>query len=280
VQGKGIRLSRLLPPDGRAVVVAIDHGQTFGPMPGLADFTRAAAGLKEADGVLLAPQMLRFSGDLFEGRHRPVPIVRLNWNTIHCEPWHYQQAHIVKAFSVDGAVAVGAEVVLASLVLQTRSEEQDARNVQQFAQLAEEAYALGMPLIGEVFPVAGLRDRPAAFHDYIAKACRIVCELGADAIKTFYTGERFADVVSGVPIPILALGAEKMAREQDALALAQKAVASGAKGVVFGRNVVQAARPALFLRGLKAVVEGQATPAEAADEYGLTESDAPSPNLV
>ena len=85
--------------------------------------------------VLLAPQMLRFSGDLFCGKDSPTVITRLNWNTIHCEPWHYREAHI--------------------------------------------------------------------------KACHIMCELGTDAIKTFYTGERFAEVIEGSPIPVFALGAEK-----------------------------------------------------------------------
>jgi DhnA family fructose-bisphosphate aldolase class Ia len=114
-----------------------------------------------------------------------------------------------------------------------------------------------------------LRDRPDDFHDYILKTCRIICELGADAIKTFYTGERFADVVAGVPIPVFALGAEKLDRQIDALNLAAQAVRAGAAGVVFGRNVVQADRPAAFLRGLKDVVQGRATPEEAATEHGL-----------
>jgi len=269
MRGRDIRLSRLLPQGDKSVIVAIDHGQTFGPMAGLQDFTVAAERLKEADGVLLAPQMIRFSGSLFQGRSSPTVIVRLNWNTIHCEPWHYQEAHIVRAFSVRAAVAAGAEVVLASLVLRTGNEEQDARNVQTFALLAQETYELGIPLIGEVFPIGGLRPRPDEFHDYIRKACRIVCELGADAIKTFYTGERFAEVIEGVPIPVLALGAEKMEREIDALELAHKAVSAGARGVVFGRNVVQARDPTQFLRGLKDVVQGRALPAKAAEEYGL-----------
>ena len=66
--GKEIRLSRLFASNGQSVVVAIDHGQTFGPMEGLVDFTQAAELLKEADGVLLAPQMIRFSGNLFQGQ--------------------------------------------------------------------------------------------------------------------------------------------------------------------------------------------------------------------
>jgi DhnA family fructose-bisphosphate aldolase class Ia len=269
MRGKEFRLSRLFPEGGNAIVVAIDHGQTFGPMEGLIDFESAAKKLKEADGVLLAPQMIRFTGDLFVGQGSPTIITRLNWNTIHCEPWHYREAHIVRACSLSQAIAAGAEVVLASLVLHTGSEENDALNVGNFAQAAEEACELGMPLIGEVFPVGGMRDRPGEFHDYITKTCRIACELGADAIKTFYTGERFAEVAEGTPIPVFALGAEKMENEVDALRLAEKSVAAGARGVVFGRNVIQARDPALFLRGLKDVVRGKSTPAEAAAAYGL-----------
>jgi DhnA family fructose-bisphosphate aldolase class Ia len=267
--GKEIRLSRLFSTSGKAVIVAIDHGQTFGPMEGLIDYTTAAERLKEADGVLLAPQMIRFSGTLFRGQGSPSVLVRGNWNTIHCEPWHYQEAHIVKSIPMRSVVAAGADAVVASLVLQTGNELWDAKNVETFGQLADELRSMGIPLIGEVFPVGGLREHPEAFHDYIKKMCRIICELGADAIKTFYTGERFAEVTGGTPIPVFALGAEKMEKEVDALALAEKAVRAGARGVVFGRNVVQAEDPAAFLRGLKSVVGGMATPAEAAKNYGL-----------
>lgn len=269
MNGKAIRLRTLFPDGGKPVIVAMDHGQTFGPMPGLIDFTGAAERLKEADGVLMAPQMIRFSGNLFLGKGSPTPIARLNWNSIHCEPWHYREAQTVKAISAQEAVAAGAQVLLASLVLRTGSEAHDARNVEIFTALATECHHLGMPLIGEVFPVGGLRDRPDDFHDYILKTCRIICELGADAIKTFHTGERFADVVAGVPIPVFALGAEKLDRQLDALNLAAQAVRAGAAGVVFGRNVVQADRPTAFLRGLKDVVQGRATPEDAAAEHGL-----------
>jgi class I fructose-bisphosphate aldolase len=263
VTGKEIRLSKLFSGDRNAVIVAVDHGQTFGPLEGLTRFTEAVERLTEADGVLLAPQMVRFSGRLFRGGGSPALIVRLNWNTIHCEPWDYQEADIVQGFSVPAAVSVGADVVLASLTLRTGSEKRDARNVRLFAALAEESCRLGMPLIGEVFPPGGLRSDPDAFHDYTKRVCRIACELGADAIKTFYTGARFGELTGGVPIPVFALGAEKLEQEIDALRLARNAVDGGARGVVFGRNVVQARSPARFLRALKAVVKAGATPAEA-----------------
>lgn len=260
MSGKAIRLSKLFPDGANTVIVAMDHGQTFGPMPGLVDFTAAAELLKEADAVLIAPQMIRFAGTLFTGKGSPAIIARLNWNTIHCEPWHYREAYTVKAMSVETAVAAGAELVLASLVLKTGNEEHDARNVQVFSEIAEESYRLGVPLIGEVFPAGDLRAHSDEFHDYIKKTCRIVCELGADAIKTFYTGERFAEVVEGVPIPVFALGAEKLASELDALILAHRAIRAGARGVVFGRNVLQAEDPAQFLRRLKNVVQRHMAP--------------------
>lgn len=263
MSGRTIRLSRLFPDGANTVIVAMDHGQTFGPMPGLVDFTAAAERLKAADAVLMAPQMMRFSGNLFVGKGSPTPIVRLNWNTIHCEPWGYREAYATKVTSVATAVATGADIVLVSLVLQTGSEAHDAANVQVFAGLVEESYQLGVPVIGEVFPAGGLRGRPADFHDYIKRTCRIVCELGADAIKTFYTGERFGEVVEGVPIPVFALGAEKFESELDALELAHKAVSAGARGVVFGRNVVQADNPTLFLQRLKRVAQQGVKPADA-----------------
>jgi DhnA family fructose-bisphosphate aldolase class Ia len=99
--------------------------------------------------------------------------------------------------------------------------------------------------------------------------CRIACELGADAIKTFYTGERFADVTGGVPIPVFALGAEKLEREVDALELAHKAVRAGARGIVFGRNIIQAPDSAKVLGALKAVVQDGIEPRRVAEEHGL-----------
>lgn len=263
MEGKLIRLSRIFPDGKKTVIVAVDHGQTFGPAKGLENFSEAVSFLKKANGVLLAPHMVRYTGDLFNGAESPVCITRLNWNTIHCEPWGYQEANIVHILAVKDAVRLGAEVVLASLTLQTGLEEKDARNVAEFSRSVSEAYDLGMPLIGEVFPAGDLRTRPDEFHDYIKKTCRIIAELGADAIKTFYTGDRFAEVISGTPVPVFALGAEKLPGDLDALKLAEKAIQAGASGVVFGRNVIQAQNPPKLLQALKAVVAEGLEPEEA-----------------
>jgi len=270
VRGKEIRLSRLFRGGKPSVIVAIDHGQTFGPLAGIEDFTAAVSKLKGADGVLMAPHMIRFSGDLYLGHDRPVVIARLNWNTVHCYPWGYKEGWARQAISAAAAVAMGADVLLASLVLQTGDEEHDAQNVELFSRLAEECAELGIPLIGEVFPAGGAAAEHdlEKLHPYIRTTSRIAAELGADAIKTFYTGERFGEVVEGCPIPIFCLGADKMS-ELEALELAQRQIGSGARGVVFGRNVIQARDPEGFLAALKAVVQEGVSPEEAAREHGL-----------
>jgi DhnA family fructose-bisphosphate aldolase class Ia len=63
--------------------------------------------------------------------------------------------------------------------------------------------------------------------------------------------------------------AEKFESEIATLELAERATRAGAAGVVFGRNVLQAQDPAKFLRTLKEVVQGRATPAETGARYGL-----------
>ncbi len=76
MNGKELKLSRLFPEAKKTVVVAIDHGQTFGPTEGLGNFQQATERLSEADGVLLAAHMIRHSGSLFVGAGSPVCIAR------------------------------------------------------------------------------------------------------------------------------------------------------------------------------------------------------------
>jgi DhnA family fructose-bisphosphate aldolase class Ia len=124
-------------------------------------------------------------------------------------------------------------------------------------------------MVGEVFPTGGDDANPADLYELVRVGCRIAAEVGVDMVKTFYTGENFEEIVAGTPIPILALGAKKTRFEKDALHLAASAVRSGARGVVFGRNVIQARQPERFLEALKEVVKTQADPDQVAARFGL-----------
>jgi len=267
--GKEIRLGKLFSGGENAVVVAADHGEFDGPLPGMINLPEVLKVVPpQVDGVLLSPGMLPHCGHVFNYKGAPLPIVRLNWNSVYCFHWGYKEAVGVPALWPSEAVARGADIVLVSLTLQTGSEGIDASNVEVFCELADEAHQLGLPVIGEFFPPQAEELAPEELREQVYTGCRIISELGADLIKTFYTAS-FDEVTEAVPVPILALGASKLPKDVQALELARRATDDGARGVVFGRNVLQAGDPARFVRALCDVVKRGADPTETAAKYEL-----------
>lgn len=269
MEGQWIRFNRLFSGSRRAVIVAVDHGEFFGPTDGIINLPEVIGNLSEADGILISPGMMTHCGHVFGQRNAPQAIIRLNWSTVYCNQWHYDQARSAAIISPGEALGLGADLGLASLTLSGTDQQMDRDNVALFAQIISQKRTCGLPVIGEFYPISPEQLSGDELHRLVYTACRIIAELGADAIKTFYTGERFAEVVEACPVPIFTLGAEKTPREIDALSLAYRSIKAGARGVVFGRNVIQAAAPAQFLRALKAVVRDDADPEAVAREFEL-----------
>ncbi len=265
--GEEIRLARLL--EGNAIVVAVDHGLYNGPRPGFNDLPAVVGRLAAADAILLSPGMAGHVREVFKRRGAPAMMIRLNWGTQYATQWAYHESRSVPVLTAAEAVAIGADVVLVGMSIKTGSEAVDAENVEVVARAVSSKRQAGVPIVGEVYP-AGHEDlSPEERHEQIAVGCRVVAELGVDLVKTFYTGERFSEIVAATPVPVLALGSRKAPREVDALELAAAAVRAGARGVVFGRNVLQARSPERFLDALRDVVKDGAEPTVAAAKHGL-----------
>ena len=267
--GKQIRLARLFDGAENVVVVAIDHGLYFGPLAGLIDLPTAIQNLKQADGVLLSAGMASHCADFFAHRGAPAMILRLNWATNYVAPWQYEHSHSVHLLSAVDAMRLGADIVIGSVTLKTPDQAEDAHNVELFAKYVQQKELAGVPLICEVYPIGGDHAKPEDLQEQVAIGCRMAAELGADMIKTFYTGHGFSRIASATPIPILALGALKKPTEADALIAAAEAIEHGARGVVFGRNVVQASDPQRLLEALKEVVKAGMAPDVTAKKYHL-----------
>ncbi len=268
--GEYIRLARLFDGAERAVVVAIDHGLYFGPLEGLIDLPSVVKKLKQADGVLLSAGMVSHCAEFFAKRDAPAMIVRLNWATNYVAPWDYQHSHSVHLLSASEAVRLGADIVLGSVTLKTPDQAEDAHNVELFAKYVQQKQLAGVPIICEVYPIGGDNAKPEELQEQVAIGCRMAAELGADLIKTFFTGTNFSKIAAATPIPILALGALKKPTETDALIAAAEAIDHGARGIVFGRNVVQAKDPERLLEALKEVVKAGAAPDVTANKYHLS----------
>jgi DhnA family fructose-bisphosphate aldolase class Ia len=264
-----IRYERLFNRTERAVIVAMDHGEFDGPVPGMIDLPETAAKVDPCvDGILLSPGMLPHCRQAFNYKGAPMAVVRLNWSTVYCFHWNYREAVTVPAFRPAEALRLGADVALVSLTLETGSEATDARNVEVYRELCAEAKSLGLPVIGEYFPADPDSLTPEQLHRKVYASCRIISELGADLIKTFYTNN-FKAVTESCPVPVLGLGAAKMPTQLQALQLAEAEVRDGAGGVVFGRNAIQVRDPGAFQRALCDVVKRGLPAAEAVKTHGL-----------
>jgi DhnA family fructose-bisphosphate aldolase class Ia len=174
----------------------------------------------------------------------------------------------VSIYSAEDALREGMDIGLVSLTLETGSEQRDAENVEVFSRLTNDCHRLGIPVIGEYFPTESDKLTPEQMHEKVLLGSRIVAELGADAIKTFYTHD-FLAVTASCPVPVFGLGAEKLPTQRQALELAAREVADGAGGVVFGRNAIQVPSPFDFQAALCDVVKHGKAVDEAVREHKL-----------
>ena len=270
MEGRNLFLSRFF-STGPAIVIAFDHGMFDGPIAGVDKVAEIPAKIwPKIDAVLMSPGMLRDIGPRLCGhRDSPMPITRINWSTIYCFDWNYHSGDTVDIYTPEQALRIGAQMVLVSLSLRTGSQQRDAENIRVFSKLCGRSHELGLPVVGEYFPVDDENMGEDQLYEEVKIGCRILYELGADLIKTFYTKD-FDKVVAGCPIPILALGGKRLPSDVDALKLAQQQVQSGAAGIVFGRNVIQSSKPIELQKALAEVVKKGKDPVETANKLGLT----------
>jgi len=119
----------------------------------------------------------------------------------------------------------------------------------------------GIPVLG-VTAVGTQMTRDAR---YIGLATRIIAELGAAIVKTYYV-EDFETVTAACPVPIVMAGGKKLP-EFDALQMARDAIDRGASGVDMGRNVFQSDAPVAMIQAVRKVVHEKATAQDAYDYY-------------
>jgi fructose-bisphosphate aldolase/2-amino-3,7-dideoxy-D-threo-hept-6-ulosonate synthase len=162
---------------------------------------------------------------------------------------------------VDDAIRIGADAV--SIHVNVGAED-EAEMLHDLGRVARTCDLWGMPLVAMMYP-RGARVKSEHGVEYVKLAARVGSELGADIVKTNYTGspDTFREVVQGCNVPVVIAGGPKMDTERDLLQMVYDAVNVGAAGVAFGRNIFQADNPTLLVRKLCAVVHKDFTPEEA-----------------
>jgi fructose-bisphosphate aldolase, class I len=252
-----MRLGRLFDAEsGRSFITAIDHGVTLGVPQGAENAVETVGQIIAGgpDGVLLGPGMLAKTADLFAHRGAPAPIVRADYFVNH--PYIDEHGeHYRTLITPADAAAIGAEAIIMFLMLGAGGEAMFADNVAAVARAAQEAHRVGLPLIVEAV-LWGSRIEDKKDADRLAFACRMAVEIGADAIKTEYTGDvaSMRRVIDGCPAPVLVLGGAKSNSPEALLSATRDAMAAGAKGVIYGRNVWQADDVVAISRQLREII--------------------------
>ncbi|MGI0148947.1 MAG: 2-amino-3,7-dideoxy-D-threo-hept-6-ulosonate synthase [Thermoplasmata archaeon] len=254
--GKEIRLRRLF-SGGKALVIAMDHGVSSGPIAGLEDVRKAVANVAKggATGVVLHKGVIRFAKDYFD--EKLSLIVHLSAST----SIGTRADRKVLVTEVEEAIGLGADAISVHVNL---GGEDDDRMLADLGATSTACDRFGIPLLAMMYPRGPNVNNPFDV-DVVKHVARVGAELGADVVKTLYPGapEAFAEVVRGCPVPVLVAGGPKLDSERAALKLVEGAVAGGAAGVSFGRNVFQAKDPIGITRAIARILFDGASADEA-----------------
>lgn len=256
-------------PDGRSVIVAIDHGNAAGIVRGLENPIEAVktAARWGADGILVTPGVLDV---VAEEIGELAIILRIDGGSTTAGPGGPMR--LIR--TVEQALRMGADAVVVNATIGAAYEADELEKVGRVAAACEE---WGVPLVAEIlsermlanhmdFSGSGDAVLPDDIDQDISLACRIGAELGADLIKTRYPGNEvaFRRTVAGCGRPILVAGGPMRGSDLvSTLRLADDSMRTGAAGVVFGRTIWQQPDPAQALRAVCAIVHEDASVEEA-----------------
>jgi DhnA family fructose-bisphosphate aldolase class Ia len=269
--GKKIRLRRILgSPDRHALIVAFDHAPVLGPIPGTEDPLGKIHQFAEAkvDAILLNLGLIRQFAQSPLEIEIPSIIARIDWTTVWAVMRDGGKGELRSSLLArpEDALRHGADAVLTYMVVGTGDADFEAKEISRTAEVARECERVGIPLIVESLARGKQVENPED-PKWLNMHTRTAAELGADAVKTDYSGDpdSMRSVVEGCPIPILVLGGSRRASDKDALAVVRGAVAAGAAGVFFGRNVFQSEDMHSFLQQARTILDHRAPHSVALD---------------
>ena len=247
--GKRIRLERILDrKTRRTVIVPMDHGLSMGAIAGLEDMASIINKIADggANAVVLHKGIVR-AGHRGYGKDIGL-IIHLSGSTsLGPDP-----NSKVPVATVEEAISLGADAISVHVNVGAVNESEQLQNLGDTAEICA---AWGMPLFAMMYP-RGPKIKDQHAPEVVAHAARVGAELGADIIKTSYTGDinSFRKVVRGCPVPVVIAGGPKMATERDVLKMAGEAIKAGAIGVSIGRNIFQHRDPTGMTRALAQIV--------------------------
>src|SRR3954454_17035863 len=253
------RLARVFDPaSGRTVMLAIDHGYFQGPTTGLERIDLSIVPLlPSCDALFCTRGILRSVIPAECGK--PMVLRASGGASILKELSDEQIAMDMEDAMRLNAAGVGIQVFIGG--------EFETRSIQNMTKLVDAGLRYGIPVMG----VTAVGTNMVRDAKYFRLACRIIAELGAQYVKTYYVDNGFETVTASCPVPIVMAGGKKLP-ERDALTMAYNAVQQGAAGVDMGRNIFQSDAPKAMMAAVGAVVHKNMRPKEAFELFNAMKS--------
>ena len=272
--GKTKRLNRLFDAGSRkCLIVPLDDSLISGPQCGLESISS-----KLPDIIAGQPNaILGFLGlaKNYRDHLANIPfILNLTASSIRSTPT--KKTLVGK---VESAIKVGADSVAVHVNVSSKFECDMLKNLGQISEVCDD---LGMPLMAIMYPRTEnskgdgdyerlKEDNNEEFTTLVSHSVRIGVELGADIIKTKYTGsvDSFKRVIdSNATVPIVIAGGP-LTDTVNTLKIVSGAMEAGAAGVSIGRNVFGTSCSPASFKAIKGIVHEGKCPIDVIKEFNL-----------
>jgi fructose-bisphosphate aldolase, class I len=281
---KQYKLNRLFnPASGNCFDVAIDHGffNEWSFLKGIENIHKAVQVLVDAapDAIQLTVGQAHYLQSI-QGRQKPSLVLRTDVANVYGTDLPRTLFSRMIADPVEQAIRLDAACVVVNLFSIPGEPEVTEQCLQNILQLKPLSERYAMPLMIE--PLVFRPNNQAGGYQVDGDVRKIVplvrqaVELGADVIKADPTDQveeyhRVIEVAGSIPVLVRGGG---RASEEQVLHRTYGLMQQGARGIVYGRNVVQHANPAGMTQALMAIVHQGAKPEEVMEL--LTEKEAAS----
>ena len=268
---KSARMKRLFGTSGNCFDVAIDHGMFNEPgfLNGIENMHNAISIVAAAapDAIQLTPGTAPIL-QAIPGKARPALVLRTDIANVYGNPLPKKLFSVIIKGVVEQAIMLDAACVVVNLLMLPNQPELHEACIKNISTLKGACEKFGMPLMVE--PLV-MQDNAKAGGGYmvdgnitkILSLVRQAVELGADIIKADPCDDvkdyhQVIEIAQG--IPVLVRGGGKVS-DEEILNRTSALMEQGAKGIVYGRNVIHHANPAGMTKALMAVVhEGLSGP--------------------
>jgi DhnA family fructose-bisphosphate aldolase class Ia len=242
--------------DNRSVIIALDHGGIAGPVEGIEDpapvIRACVAG--GVDGILTTKGF----ADASRGEwNRSTGLILRVTGGFTVLGGGFEEEMIMEPESV---LAYGASCAAITVKF---GHEREGAFIRQASLAIDAFHRLGVPVMIEAMAKGTINKEkfPANDPEGIRMAARMAAEIGAELVKTYYTGspESFARVTSACPVPVVILGGAKTDSPEGVFQDIAGSLASGGAGIAMGRNIWGFPNLAAMLEAVKGMVHSSWT---------------------